>query len=68
MKSFNFKVSLGQFFVGILPMPIIVDIYTSSTHTGKENSTWENIGNYIVEGLSCVMSFSNNDKDEKTKG
>lgn len=57
-EKFNFKVSLGQFIIGILIMPIIVDIYTSSTKQGQENTTWENIGTYVVDGLKCVTSFS----------
>lgn len=67
-EKFNFKVSLGQFIVGILIMPIIVDIYTSSTKKGQENTTWENIGNYLVDGLRCVTSFSEQDTSEETTG
>ena len=51
-EKFNFKVSLGQFIVGIMIMPIIVDIYTSSIgDKDKNRSTWENIGVYVVDGL-----------------
>ena len=68
-EKFNFKISLGQFLVGLAITPIIVDIYTSSTHQGKENSTWENIGLYLVDGLSCVTSFTeSNDPKEEVKG
>lgn len=68
-EKFNFKISLGQFLIGLAITPIIVDIYTSSTHQGKDNSTWENIGLYLVDGLSCVTSFSeSNDPKEEVKG
>lgn len=65
-EKFNFKISLGQFLVGLAITPIIVDIYTSSSsaQNDTENSTWENIGTYLKEGLECVTSFKDSDTDD----
>jgi hypothetical protein len=51
-EKFNFKVSLGQFLVGIAITPIIVDIYTSSSpEQDYSGSTWSNIGEYLLDGF-----------------
>jgi hypothetical protein len=67
-EKFNFKVSLGQFLIGIAITPIIVDIYTSSTHSHSTGSTWQNIGNYLVDGFKWVATFGIEAEDDETKG
>jgi hypothetical protein len=66
-EKFNFKVSLGQFLIGVIITPIIVDIYTSSS-SESHGSTWYNIGKYLTDGFKCVTSFDEYDKQKEIKG
>jgi hypothetical protein len=66
-EKFNFKVSIGQFLIGVIITPIIVDIYTSSS-SESHGSTWYNIGKYLGDGFRCVTSFDENNKEKEIQG
>ena len=67
-EKFNFKTSLGQFIIGIIITPIIVDIYISTNKPEAQGSTWQNIGNYLVEGFHWITSFQEAGTDANIKG
>ncbi|CAI2366818.1 unnamed protein product [Moneuplotes crassus] len=67
-EKFNFKTSLGQFLIGVILTPIIVNIYTSSDQSESSGSTWQNIGTYLADGFRCVTSFSEDQKNQEIQG
>ena len=61
-EKFNFKISLGQFIIGILITPIIVDIYVSNESGEGSDFTgnlWTDMGKYVSDGFTWVTFFGN---------
>lgn len=53
-EKFNFKISLGQFLIGIAITPIIVNIYVSNDTTGESGFTgnvWSDMTKYVSDGF-----------------
>ena len=45
--KFNFKISLGQFIIGLLITPIIVSIYLQAEPKDGGGSSWAEISDYL---------------------
>ena len=61
-EKFNFKISLGQFLIGIAITPIIVSIYVnneSQKESGFTGNVWTDMTKYVSDGFTCVTSFNN---------
>ena len=61
-ESFNLKLSLCQFLIGLILCPIIIGVFITSRRESA-NGIFSNTIQYIYQGLECAISFTSSEGD-----